>query len=385
MSIEIVQIVQEFSTVGGVETVAWELAQALGRRFVDNGVVCRVVAVGANPLTQVEVVAETVAGLPTRGQAGYLGRLAVVPWFTFAASRVARRHDKSVIISHGDSLAGDILVVHAVNAESLAMKRKAGNWRWLLNPMHLWVALRDRWMIGGLRYGTYVALSGRVSSELQKHYKVPPERIRVIPNGIDETRFRPDAAARAAIRTEFGIDEETKLLLFVSHEFARKGLTHVVGALAHLPGVKLLVVGSDNPAPYVEKAKGLGVDDRLIFAGERRDLPALHNAADAFVLPTAYEAFPLVCMEALACSVPLLATPVGGIEDYLVDGVNGFRIDFDAEDIAAKVSKLFADPVLLASIKENSRNTALRYTWTRVADLYLELVNEISAKKAAHG
>lgn len=381
MSLEIIQIVQEFSTVGGAETVAWELARAFGRRLVDNRVICRVAADGVDPQTTVERVAKAVEGLPTRGPIGRLGRLAVVPWFTFAASRAAKRHGNAVVISHGDSLVGDILVVHAVNAENLAMKRKDGSWRWLMNPIHVWVALRDRWMIGHLRYDTYVAVSRRVATELQHYYDVPADRIRIIPNGIDIERFHPDPQAGAAIRREFGIAAETKLLLFVGHEFDRKGLAHVVGALKFLPDVTLLVVGSDNPGPHVERARAIGAADRLIFAGERRDLPALYNAADAFVLPTNYETFSLVCMEALACSVPVFATPVGGIEDYLIDGFNGHRIDFDAADIAAKIGAFFADPASRATMRENSRKTALDYTWTRIGDLYLALAAEIAAKK----
>lgn len=383
MTPEIVQIIQEFSTVGGAETVAWELAQAFCRSAITNAVICRIAAPGADPATRIVPVAHHLEGIPTRGRSGYLGRLAVIPGFTFAASRAARRERSAVVISHGDSLTGDVLVVHAVNAESLALKAKGGEWRWRLNPLHLWVALRDRWMIGGRRYHTYVAVSRRVAGELQHHYAVPAERIRVIPNGIDLSRFRPDPAARAAIRREFGIDSETRLLLFVSHEFGRKGLSHVVGALPHLPDARLLVVGSDDPAPYVAEATALGVADRILFAGERRDLPALHNAADVFVLPTVYETFSLVCMEALACGVPVVATPVGGIEDYLVDDVNGWRVDFDSRDIADKIERLFADPAALERIRTAARRTAEAYDWNRIARMYLDLIEEIAAEKRA--
>ncbi len=158
-------------------------------------------------------------------------------------------------------------------------------------------------------------------------------RIRVIPNGIDLNRFARDTAAGLRIRQEFGIPVDARLLLFAGHEFRRKGLAHAIGALERLgPDVWMLVVGSDNPAPYRKLATTSA--NRLVFAGSRTDMPALYAAADAFVLPTAYETFSLVCMEAMACSTPVFATPVGGIEDYLVDGVNGYQIKMDGADIA---------------------------------------------------
>ena len=214
------------------------------------------------------------------------------------------------MLSHGDCLGGDVLVVHAVNRVNLLEKRRAGKRGWMLNPMHLWVSMRDRWMIGGLRYRMIVAVSNRVKRELMEHFGVPAERIRIIPNGIALDRFVGDPAAGQAIRREFGIPAEARLLLFAGHEFSRKGLSHLAGALPLLKAnTWLLVVGADDPAVYRPLARGGKIAHGVRRA--RRDMPALYSAADAFVLPTAYESFSLVCMEAMACGVPVFATAVG--------------------------------------------------------------------------
>jgi UDP-glucose:(heptosyl)LPS alpha-1,3-glucosyltransferase len=382
MTLEIVQVVQELSSVGGVETVANELARAFSRAAIANIVLTSAVGEGVGRDTRVERVAPWLSRIPTRGVLRHLGRAIVVPVFTLAATNALRRHSGALVISHGDSLKGDVLVVHAVNAQSLAEKRKARNWLWMLNPIHLWVSLRDRWMIGGLRYRMFVAVSPRVQTELQDLYSVPASRIRVIPNGIDLERFRRDPDAGRSIRREFNIPPEAKLLLFVSHEFRRKGLAHAIGALERLGSdVHLLVVGSDNPAPYIKMAESAG--DRLIFAGARSDLPAFYAAADAFVLPTAYETFSLVCMEAMACAVPVFATPVGGIEDYLRDGVNGCQIKMEAEDIARKIDAAFADPELMNRLRDGARATALQYGWDQVGLQYIDLLRQISSEKHA--
>jgi glycosyltransferase involved in cell wall biosynthesis len=380
MTIEIVQIVQELSTVGGVESVACELARAFSRAKIVNTVLASAVGEPISPGTTIERIGPWLSRIPTRGLLRHLGRFLVVPTFTILATRAVFRYPKAVIVSHGDSLKGDVLVVHAVNAQSLAEKRSAHIWWWLLNPMHLWVGLRDRWMIGGLRYRMFVAVSPRVSTELQERYAVPPARIRVIPNGIDLNRFARDTAAGLTIRQEFRIPADAKLLLFAGHEFRRKGLAHAIGALDRLGSdVWMLVVGSDNPAPYRKLAAASA--HRLIFAGARTDMPALYAAADAFVLPTAYETFSLVCMEAMACSVPVFATPVGGIEDYLVDGVNGYQIKRDAEDIAEKIARAFSDPELTGRLHDGARTTALNYGWDHVGSRYIELLEQVQASK----
>lgn len=381
MTIEIVQIVQEMSSGGGVETVASELARAFSRAGIGNTVLASAVDASVAAGTSIERVGPWLSRIPTRGWLRYLGRALVVPVFTLMATRAVFRHRNAVIISHGDSLIGDVLVVHAVNAQSLAEKRGTRQWSWLLNPMHLWVSLRDRWMIGGLRYRMFVAVSPRVSFELQALYSVPPSRIRVIPNGIDLDRFKLDFVAGRAIREEFEIPAHAKLLLFAGHEFRRKGLEHAIGALGQLgTDVWMLVVGSDNAAPYRKLAGP--ASDRLIFAGARSDMPALYAAADAFVLPTAYETFSLVCMEAMACSVPVFATPVGGIEDYLVDGVNGYQIAPDAKDIAGKIARAFSDPDLMNHLRHGARATALDYGWDHIGLKYIALLEEVHAAKA---
>jgi UDP-glucose:(heptosyl)LPS alpha-1,3-glucosyltransferase len=139
----------------------------------------------------------------------------------------------------------------------------------------------------------------------------------------------------------------------------------------------LLVVGNDNAAPYKQLAEELGISERVVFAGGRSDLPQIYPAADAFLLPTLYETFALVCLEAMASGLPVLATPVGGIEDYLCDGDNGFHIRHDAMDIASKLDALFADQSLHERIRQAGIDTAANYAWEKIANQYLDLFSEL--------
>ena len=378
---EIVQIIQEFTTVGGAERVAWDLAIAFGHMGQPSSVVASKSAEKLPGDIKVRPIASWLARIPKRGLFRYLGRLLVVPAFTVASSFVRLPDRRNVVISHGDTLTGDIMVVHSVNAENLKEKRRSGQWRWLLNPMHALVALRDRFMIGGLRYRRYVAVSSRVRQELMEHYNVPSDRIAVIPNGIDLKRFSPRPDLGREVRAEFGIPDDARLVLFVSHEFGRKGLAHVIEALEDCndPDFWLLVVGSDNPEPYRRMARRTG--RRMVFAGERRDMERLYPAADVFVLPSAYETFSLVSMEAMACGVPVLATRVGGIESYLKDGVNGYIITRDGKDIADKLGRVFYKPDALQALKEGAIETSRHYGWPEISRQYVSLAEEVLCEK----
>jgi UDP-glucose:(heptosyl)LPS alpha-1,3-glucosyltransferase len=130
-------------------------------------------------------------------------------------------------------------------------------------------------------------------------------------------------------------------------------------------------------------AEASSVSERVHFAGPRTDLATIYQAGDAFVLPTAYESFSLVCMEAMACGLPVFATSVGGIEDYLVDGVNGHTITRDPADIAAKLGPLLDDPARLEELRSGARATAREFDWGRIARLYADLLNEVYLERSA--
>ncbi|MGR6466421.1 glycosyltransferase family 4 protein [Rhizobium sp. PAMB 3182] len=381
MEFEVAQIIQEFSTVGGVERVAWDLALALGRLGQPNSVVCSTYANDTPSSVKIRPLVRWLSRVPKRGAMKYVGRMIVVPIFAIASKFAELAKDNSIIISHGDSLVGDIVVIHAVNAESLREKRRAGQVAWLFNPLHAWVAVRDRIMIGGLRFKRYVAVSERVKQELIAHYNVPEARIKVIPNGVDLSRFNPNMGNRETMRAEFGIPADARLLLFVGHEYNRKGLAFVISAMEKMTdsNLWLLVVGSENGDSYRDMAVRTAA--RIVFAGERRDMEMIYPIADAFVLPTAYETFSLVCMEAMASGVPIFATRVGGIENYLADGVNGYAIERNAEDIAAKLTMAFSAPEGLAPLKKGAIATSLRYNWDEVGKQYISLAEEIASEK----
>jgi UDP-glucose:(heptosyl)LPS alpha-1,3-glucosyltransferase len=290
-----------------------------------------------------------------------------------------------MVLSHGDSLAGDVCIVHAVNRASLAEKRRAGYYQWLFNPANLWVAWRDWFMLSRGRYRRVVAISERVRQQLKQYYGVPDEKIVTIPNGINLSRFSPDnAKARTEMRRSLGFDESTPLVLFVGSQFRLKGLEVAIRALAGMKTqAHLLVVGNDTPHGFRHLAKELGVAERVHFLGARKDLPEIYPAADVFVFPSLYETFALVCLEAMASGLPVLAARVGGIEDYLRDEENGLFIKRDGQDIAQKLDRVLADAELRARFRSNGLKTAANYSWDKIAQQYLRLFDQLMMEREA--
>lgn len=210
--------------------------------------------------------------------------------------------------------------------------------------------------------------------------KSPTVLTTIIPNGIDLEEFKPDPVARQKTREEFGIPRSSKLLLFAGRDFVHKGLAHVIEALNDLDDdIWLLVAGSGDPAPYRRLLRSR--QDRLVFAGLRSDMPALYAAADAFVLPTSSETFSLACMEAMASGAPVFATRVGGIDDYLEDGVNGYGIERNAANIAAKVRPVLRDENLLAALRKGAVATARKYAWDDIAGRHAALLRQVSKSR----
>lgn len=380
----ILQVTREIGLGGGSECVAFELHRA----WLEMGLDARVITSHATEPEAHDGLILAATWLKIWGfgpRARHLITFLIVPLFTLIATlRVWRTRGSKIVLSHGDSLIGDVCVMHAVNNASLAEKRRVGHYGWLLNPINLWVAFRDWWMLRGGRYRRIVAVSERVRRQLKQHYRVPDERIVTIPNGINLARFNPEnAQSRDAVRASLGIPVAVPLVLFVGSQYRLKGLEFAIRALAEMQTTAyLLVVGGDTAAPFKRLAQELGVSERVIFAGARSDLPTIYPAADAFVFPTLYETFALVCLEAMASGIPVLAAPVGGIEDYLRDGVNGFHIRREPTDIALKLDRVLSDRNLHARLSEQGIATAANYAWEKIARQYLNLFAELAAEKS---
>jgi UDP-glucose:(heptosyl)LPS alpha-1,3-glucosyltransferase len=199
-------------------------------------------------------------------------------------------------------------------------------------------------------------------------------------DGVNIDEFTPDNRKmyRDEVRKSYGFSEDDIVLVFVGWEFKRKGLKYVIDALPKMEKrVKLLVVGGDSQDKYLRQATELDVRDRVVFAGHSRDVKRQYAAADIFVFPTAYESFSMATLEAVASGLPILATKVNGTEELIEDGVNGFFIGRDGDDIAGKVNRML-DENMVERMGRKARESALPHSWDIIAKRTEELYREVA-------
>jgi glycosyltransferase involved in cell wall biosynthesis len=224
----------------------------------------------------------------------------------------------------------------------------------------------ERWAFKPDRAGRYIAVSANIASELGRHYAVPPEAITVVPNGVDAHEFRADPETRARVRSELDIEENELLALFVGGDWSRKGLRVAIEAVSLSRKWTLLVVGAGDSTGYQGLAKRLGA--RAIFRPSTRVVQDYFAAADAFVLPTKYEGFALVTLEASAAGLPILTTPASGARS-LIELAGAALLDESPEAFANDLERL-SDASVRQAAATRSAEAATHFGWTEIGAAY---------------
>jgi UDP-glucose:(heptosyl)LPS alpha-1,3-glucosyltransferase len=215
----------------------------------------------------------------------------------------------------------------------------------------------------------------------------PRARIELTPNGVDTERFRPSGKARIALRRAYGIDEDGRVALFVGGNWDHKGLPIAIAAIAKARAMgavidRLLVVGAGDVARFHEIACENGVEERVTFLGPREDVERFYQAADLFVLPSLYEAFSLVLLEAAACGLPIVTTAVNGTEE--LNSVKGsvLTVDRTVSAFAQAIVRVCEDERLAREMRRAARESAASYTWERSVREVMRVYAELAADAA---
>jgi glycosyltransferase involved in cell wall biosynthesis len=244
-----------------------------------------------------------------------------------------------------------------------------------------WMALEMERLLTRPRWArTATAVSNGGARELGRFYPQVP--VTVIPNGVDHSRFRPSPAAREAVRASVAIPDGDVVALFVGGRWSQKGLEVTIRALADARGrrstpISLWVAGSGDVARYQRLADGLGVGDAIHFFGYVTDTERLYQGADIFVLPSAYETFCMVAYEAASTGLPVVATPVNGVEDLLADGSAGLLVDATVESVSAALAQLASDALTRRGMGSAARQQVRDLTWTATANRTVALFEHL--------
>lgn len=246
-----------------------------------------------------------------------------------------------------------------------------------------------------------IAVSEGTRTDILTHFKVPPEKVHVIYNGIDTEEYQ--AVDPTPALTKYGIPDDVPFVLFVGRITRQKGIIHLVAAIEHMNAgynVVLCAGAPDTPeiaaemeAAVAEAGKGregiFWIDEMV----DKTDIIQLYSGAAVFCCPSIYEPFGIINLEAMACETPVVGSMVGGIPEVVVHDETGLLVPVAqqrespfaprdpvayAKDLAHNVNRLMADPEKRERFAGAGRERAVEeFGWTSIAkqtrDLYASL------------
>ena len=222
--------------------------------------------------------------------------------------------------------------------------------------------------------------------DIRRLYGSNGTRIEVIPPGVDLSLFQP--VDTGAARQHLGL-QDTKTILYVGRIEPLKGLDILLKAISLLQDtspLRLLIVGG-NPDEDTEfmrlrsLAKSLGISDIVTFTGsvEQDQLPQFYSAADIFVLPSWYESFGLVALEAMSCGTPVVVSRVGGLRTFVEHGKTGYLVPWRCpEAFARSLETLLENPSLRQAMGEAARHRAAGMSWADMVNRMIACYNQLT-------
>ena len=220
-----------------------------------------------------------------------------------------------------------------------------------------------------------IAPTEREKVELVNQYGVFPERIGVVPCGVNPGLFKP--VNRDEARKETGLDNG-KIILYVGRIDPLKGIANLIKAFSYLDNnhdIKLAVIGGgesshEETAHLKTLARELGVENRILFTGtvKQNRMPFYYCAADVCVIPSFYESFGLVALESLSCGTPIVANDVGDLKNIVREGETGYVTESnDPGLLAEKIALILGRPENEKVPASFVRDSVMEFAWENIA------------------
>jgi glycogen(starch) synthase len=260
---------------------------------------------------------------------------------------------------------------------------EAGRAQGLHNP--------DSFTIDGVEWWTtyeankIIVTSGSMKAEIQGHFHPPPEKIEIIPNGIDPRKYNA-SVDRSAVRGRYGVSPHEKLVLCVGRLVPQKGIEYLIGAVPMIaqrcPETKLIIVGEGWLRGHLERvARSTGHQWRITFTGwiPDHELTALLNSADVLVVPSIYEPFGIVALEGMAAGIPVVASNLGGLAEIVEHDRTGIlAYSRNPDSIAWAIDRVLSDRGHSEWLVQNAREMVQKtYSWEAIAMRTAEVYEEV--------
>lgn len=380
-------VYQYFNLAGSLERERVLLAKALLALGVE-------VACYADPHGRSDVPGVTFHDVVPRIRSqGRVGRALEYGSFAFRATRLLRREREAydiVDVSGTTAWEHDVVRVHAVQRSVLrrwptqgGASFRAARLRATLAPVaHPKTGLAEA--IERLQYrpGHFrraLAVTEEVRRDLREVHRVPDELIEVLHYPVDLARF--EGANGRLLRSQAGLPEDATLLLFIGHDFERKGLAEALEALAALPDhAHLAVVGDGDREPFARLAAGRGIAARVHFLGGTTVPEELLPGADVLVLPTREDIWGVVLVEAMAAGVPIVTTDGAGAAEVVRSAGAGLVVPSgSSRELREALAALVADPEKRAELGRRGPAAAARFGVAQFARAVLSAYEAVLA------
>jgi glycosyltransferase involved in cell wall biosynthesis len=252
-----------------------------------------------------------------------------------------------------------------------------------------------RWRMLGYRLSDFLSdMTTNVSQAAVDRYidigVAPTNKITFIPNGLNTDEFHPQAKTRNSLRNKLGIDDGF-IWLAVGRMEQQKDYPVMLRALAQLemgPKAQLFIAGKGRLEHEIRRlARELDIQDNVTFLGLRKDIPKLMNAADAYLMSSAWEGMPMVLLEAAATGLPIVTTDVGGNREVVIDGVSGFVVSSrNSDELASAMKRIMTMPATGRAKMGSAGRSYIEenYSIERVVDMWEDLYKKLLSTKSRH-
>ena len=263
------------------------------------------------------------------------------------------------------------------------LERRGGgrmHWRDRISLYHNYLLKTERTMFESTRLRAVICNSEMVKSEILHNFAIDPAKLHVIYNGVDLDVFHPRHQIDRTERLQaLGIPSDVPVFLFVGSGFERKGLSVLLQAMARLPKPAwLIVLGQDKSSDrYRAKAERLGIASRVHWAGSVSDPAAWYGLGHALVLPTLYDPFPNVILEAMASGLPVVTSTSCGGAELVQEAVNGFVCKYDDVSGLVQAMSELLDTDRAREMGAASRVAVSSYSLAVMSGQLLKLYSEL--------
>jgi len=230
-----------------------------------------------------------------------------------------------------------------------------------------------------------IVCSQSMKNEICGHFNLPLDKVDVIPNAIDATKYQT-SVDRGSVRQRYGVGYGEKLILCVGRLVPQKGIEYFIRAIPHIakryPEAKFIIVGEGWSRDILEaEARASGQNRKIQFTGFASDqeVISLMTSADVLVVPSVYEPFGIVALEGMATGVPVVASQVGGLSEVIEHDRTGlFVFPRSPESIAWGIDRVLSDPDHAKWLTENAKEKLHKaYSWEAVAMKTVEVYRKV--------